>query len=322
MHFVIHNSQAFGDMLMGTHVAKFIKKQFANPHVTFAMNPNATLTTAERDQTGFWQMAEILLLQDGIDTIALYTPSGAIYPLLGHRFPGTDVPVKVIRQYEWFSNLGMARSMFADLFHLGFPEHDTETQFWFGKMPERSNDRLKIATLGPLDWNKKWGNDSGRQKVLAHIRSHPVELIELGRDIKVQSYLTALQELQNCHLYIGPAGSMGHAAAGVGMDTIILPEVFPPQYLSPEFYHTGWHKTVTAKPENHCGNFACVTEKNFSLENQKAGWGNPTVEYGTFWVQDCKYTKSGKSCIASITPEQMIGQFNEWYEQRGMVLLA
>jgi hypothetical protein len=322
MHFVIHNTQAFGDMLMGTHVAKFIKKQFINAHVTFAVNSTATLTTAETDNTGLLQMAEILLLQDGIDTVALYFPNGSIFPLLGHKMPSSKVPIKLIRQYEWYSNLGMARSMFAELFHLGFPEHNTETEFWFGMIPNRTKDKLRIATLGPTDWNKKWGNDEGRKKLLAYIEEKDVELIQFGRDIKKQSYLHALQEMQNCHLYIGPAGSMGHAAAGVGMDTVILSELFPPKYLSPEHYHSGYHKTVVATPENHCGTYKCVYPKDFTLENNQMGWGNPPVEYGAFWVQDCKYTASGKSCIASITAEQMIEKFEDWYAERGMAILG
>jgi hypothetical protein len=306
-------------MLMGTHIAKFLKKHIHNCHVTFAINDGAMLTTAEKDRTGIMQMAEILILQDCIDTVGVVT-NGAVHYLLGHQ-PPDDPVMKIIRQYEWYSDLGMARSMFTDYFQMGFGDYNTETKFWFGRHVDRSKDKIRVATLGPTDWNKKWGNDEGRKKVLAYIESKGVELIQFGRDIKEQRYLHALQQLQDCHLYFGPAGSLGHAAAGTGMDTVVLCEVFPAQWLSPEFYkQSGYHKSIVAESQNHCKTYKCISNKPFEIEKSQSGWGNPPVEFGAFWVQTCKYMPSGKSCIASVTTEQLIKAFDEWFEKRGMAI--
>ena len=314
MHFVIHNTQAFGDMLLGTHVAKFIKKHITNCHITFAINQSATLTTAEKSPDGLFQMAEILLLQEGLDTIGLVNDNKIQY-LMGKKSPN-DSLMKIIKQYEWYSDLGIVKSMFTDLFQMGFGEHNTETEFWFGRYPDRPTNRLKIVTLGPLDWNKKWGNEEGRKKILSHVSSKNVELIQIGRDIKQQRYLQALQQMQDCHLYLGPAGSVGHAAAGVGMDTIVLCEVFPPQVLSPEFYHSGYHKSIVARAENHCGSYKCITQKKFDIIKSQEGFGNPVVEFNSFWTPTCTYMPDNKSCVAMIQPEQLIDAFDMWYNER------
>lgn len=319
--FIIVNTQAFGDGLLGTHLASLIKRDYPDSHISFIKTPT-TLTTAEKDASGLEQMLDIYFEQSGIDSVGYADKHEIKFYKTRNRefleFQFNEVEHKIYYQNEWYSNYGCLHSMLLE-YELEGHIIDTETYFYFGKLPSRSKDKLVIATAGPLDWNRKWGQEKELDYLLRFFNKfYPnIEIKQFGTDIKNQTYLEALQEFQDCHLYIGPAGSLGHAAAGVNMDTIILCEVFPPEMLSPEYYHTGYHKSIVAHKENHCGSYVCIEDKPFLLnttEIQK-GWGNPKTKWD-FWTKTCWFTKSGKSCVNSVTWKQLAKAFNNWYTDR------
>jgi len=189
---------------------------------------------------------------------------------------------------------------------MGHTNINTETQFNVGQ-PKDERNFLRIATAGAYDWAIKLGRIPDFSFI-----DRDIEIVELGRDTRPgQTYLQSLQELNNCDLYLGPAGSMQHAAVGLGLDTITVSSILPPEYDMPEFYHSGWHHTIKCAAEHHCGDYKCIVPKYFDPANSQSGWGNPTTKVD-FWAKKCPFMQTGVSCIASIKDYQLENAYTEW----------
>lgn len=301
---LIFNTQAFGDALLGTHLAKLQKPE---DKVFFAIRDTSTLTTAEKDKDGLIQMLDILKLQDNISGVGI-VQNNKFISYLGQPPKNFD---KIIKQNEWFSDLGIASSMLISYYEeQGYKKFPIKVETRFNVDSEKKKFSVPtIATAGPLDWERKLGYFP--IKLINEIEKLNYNIIHLGKDVCNNSYLKSLQELNNCNLYIGPMGSINHMAAGLSIDTINICSVFPPYYDSPEYYHSGYHKSITAQFSEHCGKYYCITEKIY--DKKKSGWGNPPTKWD-FWTKTCSFMKDGKSCVANIKEEDIIVYFKEWYE--------
>lgn len=138
----------------------------------------------------------------------------------------------------------------------------------------------------------------------------------LGVDIGNLTLLQSLQFLQQHDLFIGPMGSLVHAAAALGVDTICVPSVFPSRYDAPSSYTTfGKHYVVEHRAENHCGTYACVTEKNSDNADTRYSFGNPPTALG-FWPKYCGNTPTGLACTNQVQHEDILSKFTEWLNDR------
>lgn len=300
--FMIINSQAFGDFLLGTHLARLLKDTYPDCFVGFFIPDSSNLTTST--DGGHNEMLEIIRLQEGIDRAAV-VKRGCMKQACRAE-PYNNQISNVFRQNEWYSDLGIVKSMLSDYIVMGHTNINTETQFNVGQ-PKDERNFLRIATAGTYDWAIKLG----RVPDLSFI-DKDIELVELGRDTRPgQTYLESLRELNNCDLYLGPAGSMGHAAVGLGLDTIIVSSTLPPEYDMPEFYHSGWHKTIKCRAEHHCGDYKCIVPKYFDPANSQSGWGNPKTTLD-FWTKKCHFMETGISCVASIADYQLEDTYYSW----------
>jgi ADP-heptose:LPS heptosyltransferase len=133
----------------------------------------------------------------------------------------------------------------------------------------------------------------------------------LGRDVETGTLLDSLQKLNNSHIFIGPMGLPVHAAAGLGVDTISVTSVFPNHYDSPEYYHSGWHRSI--KSSIHCGDYRCVTEKIYTQDSTVEG---PKTKWG-FWPKKCPHTENKLSCVYNVSPDKLIETFADWYTEKG-----
>lgn len=314
---LIYNSQASGDCLLGTHTARLYKQQFPDSKIYFCVRKGLTPTTAEgEDETD--SILEILKLQEAIDGVGfiLQSDQGALISLDDHSKPQFD---EVIHQHAWFSDLGIVRSQSHSLFERYGRENfdDTDTSFSVGTPKNLPTDHLVIATPGPLDWNRKTKNEALRISFLTRLKYYleqnniRARIALLGRDVETGSLLSSLQKLNNSHIFIGPMGLPVHAAAGLGVDTISVTSVFPNYYDSPEYYHSGWHRSI--KGELHCGDYRCVQEKIYGESNTPEG---PRTQWG-FWPKTCPHTENKLSCIHNVSPEKLIHTFADWYQEKG-----
>lgn len=319
---LIYNSQAVGDCIIGTHTARLYKQKFPNTNIYFCTRENLVPTTSEGEKENI-DILHVLSLQEGITGVGqiVRTANGHSVKLFGSN-EAVEFN-EIIEQHAWFSDLGIVRSQSSTLFKLYGKDDfwDTETAFNVGSEKNLPNDHIVISTVGPLDWNRKTKNEAMRISFLTKLKYYleqnniKARIALLGRDVEYGSLLDSLRKLNNSHIFIGPMGIHSHAAAGLGLDTITIPSVFPATYDSPEHYHSGWHKTL--KSTNHCGNYACVKPKNY-VEDNKYPEG-PHAAMG-FWPKMCDETSNGFSCVHNISPDAIIEHFADWYNQKGKSL--
>jgi hypothetical protein len=317
---LVINTQSFGDILLSTHIGRISKKYFPEMQVHIAVRDNLTLTTAENDPSALQDLLYIISLQENIKSTG-FIANGLYYnPIFHNNLNLNDLTknTEVLVIQGWSSDLGIVKSQlkpFYDMFKITDPI-DTETKFNFlgaGK----TTDQLTVGLVGELDFIRKWHNKVEYQKFLDQISSkkYNMNIIKFGVDVEKEKYSEQLTKLASCNLIIAPMGSIIHAAAGLGIDTISLTSVFPSIYDCPEFYHTGWHKSIKQMFPYKCGNYACVTEKKY--DNQTS-WGNPPTEFG-FWPENCPHTINQKSCNFNITADMIIEKFEDWYNENSKI---
>jgi len=318
MHFGIYNNQAFGDKLIGTHLAGFLLKDYPFADISFIIPINSTLTTAENNKIdALKDMMYILSLQYGISNVYAANDQGGLFNKDG--FPVYDFKPfnKVYHQTEWFSDLGIVKSALAPYAkERGWEGLHTDLAFFMEIPRNRIYPRkAKVATAGQLDWFRKWSNEGELQKLLDYLRKCDIiDLVELGVDTHTGKYSDALNILKDCDLFIGPMGSLTHAAVGFGLSTISLRSVFPTNYDCPEYYDDKkWHKSVGDDAKHHCKTYKCITPKLFT-NSSGPGFGNPPVSH-SFWSQTCPYTADGISCVKNTKANKLITYFEEWLER-------
>lgn len=279
--FLIANSQSFGDILLGLHCVNLLREKYFNCQVDLLIRNNLTLTTAEN--SGLKDMVKIFKWQN-IDNVLIDNADINNYD-------------KIIHQFEWFSDLGIVASMQTDLIIENIIKNfNTETIF---HTPYIKNTQNQIVTAGKLDWERKVGFFP--EKLFKEIEKY-YSLIYLGTDCNSKLYSENIEILNNSILYIGPIGSMAHLSAGLYIDTINVCSLFPPYYDSPEYYHSGYHRSILT---NRLQDYSMIEEKNWSPSNSFRGWGNPKTKMG-FW--DLKYPE-----FYSDIENELIGEFNKWH---------
>lgn len=307
---LIANNQAFGDCLLGTHAARFIKKKYPSSTITFTIKHDFNLTTATDRRQGLKEALQILSLQDYIDDVGVINPEDMSVVLVKNISKGQFS--KYYLQAGWFADLGIAKSAIAPIAsEIGWSNVHTNTKFNVG-ISTNKRPTTTVALPGPLDWTRKLGNHISITEITNHLSNliPDVEFIVLGRDVFSATYLEALQLLSMCHLYIGPSGSLGLAAAGLDVDVIHICNVFPPTFDSPEFYHSGNHHSVVAQQAKHCGTYKCITPTLYRSNIPHVG--PPPTEHD-FWSMTCRHMPDNKSCIANITTEDIIDKIDKWF---------
>lgn len=318
---LIYNSQAAGDCLLGTHTATLYKKQFPDSKIYFCTRQGLVPTTSEGEEETE-ELLNLIAIQKNIEAVGqiINTPQGPAARLRGNSTEAIQFD-EVIEQHSWYSDLGIVRSQSASLFERYGQENfaDTETQFNVGSEKTLPSDHIVIAMPGPLDWNRKTKNEALRISFLTKLKYYleqnriRAKILLVGRDVETGSLLESMQKLNNCHIFIGPMGLPVHFAAGLGVDTINIGSVFPAQYDSPEFYHSGWHRS--AKSNLHCGTYACVSPKTFPNTSHEG----PSTKWG-FWPKKCSLTENSFSCVYNVSPDLLVSMFADWYVEKGKYL--
>ena len=320
-HILFINTQAFGDCIFGINAARRYKEDNPDHLVSYCITDRFNLTTND-GPAGAKEVLEVFEQQPWLDAVGVvsFSSQGQIQSMQINRseeeFKKVD---RIIMHYQWFSDLGISRStnhpIKLEISNTSFEDGDIKLHVT-GEKPK--DDIIRVGIAGPLDWNRKLQSESLRLDVLHSLKSlldssgRPYEITMFGVEIANYTLSQTLQILNRQNLFIAPAGSLIHAAAALNVDTITLGSVFPAQYESPEFYaSSGWHKTIKALPENHCGDFKCIVVKNSS--ERLAGPGNPPATLG-FWPRYCPHTETKLSCTKSYKAEQVVTKIKEWID--------
>jgi|TARA_X000000950_G_scaffold80626_1_gene101363 hypothetical protein len=321
MHICFLNTQAFGDSVLGMNAARRVKENNPTFTISFAVLSKFNLTTND-SPAGLNEVLEVAINQPWIDAVGVaeVNNEGSI---TNFNFNTDSIPKieKLILQNRWYSDLGISRSNNVDV-----KEFLTEEQYLDGnielsvKSEKIKDNKVRIATNGPLDWNRKLQSENVRLDTLYGIKeileskNIEFELNLFGVDVNITTLYQSLQLLNRHDLFIGPAGSLTHCSTALGLDTISIPSVFPASYDLPEFYSTkGYHKTINHREENHCGDFKCVSEKTHNGDNHTQG--NPPTRWG-FWLRNCPYTESKWACTKTVVAKDILDEFERWLNVR------
>ena len=320
-HTLFINTQAFGDCILGINAARRYKEEHPDHIVSYCLTQQFNLTTND-GPGGVGEVLEVLQGQSWLDSVgvATFSPQGQIQGVkLNREEPEFKSIDNVIMHYRWFSDLGISKSA-----NFEVREHISEHTLQEGDIvletpSEKVDDEvIRVGIAGPLDWNRKLQSENLRIDILQLIKSEleslhrPYEINLFGVEVANYTLAQSIQLLNRQDLFIAPIGSLIHASAALDVDTITFGSVFPVEYDCPEHYMSrGWHKSISAKPENHCGSYNCVVPKNSTTADIDRSPGNPKAEFG-FWPRNCPFTESKLSCTKSYSLDQFEAQFKEW----------
>lgn len=301
----IYNRQSFGDIMLSTNLGRMFKEKDSNLDITLVVKNTLNLTTSKDGALD--ECLDIFALQYGIDRVCI-SDDFSCKLVRGKPIGFSSFDASYIIN-GWYSDIGFAASQVIPYYkYFNIPiDRCIKTKYNVGYKKNLSK-RLTVAIPGKLDLYRKWNNKEEVDRFLKLILNEKdIDVLMLGRDCLSGSYLSSLQLLNQCHLYIGPIGSMSHIAVGLGLDTINICSVFPAQYDSPEFYATsGYHKSLKTIS---CDNYNCITQKTYD-ENDNS-WGNPPTLYN-FWLDKCEYSKNGISCVSNISATTVMSKFYEY----------
>ena len=314
---LLYSTGGFGDALVFTHLATLLQQRLLDVHVDFCINHDFAFQFGNGNNK---DAVEILKLQRNIADVCILDKNTGILKFSDGKF--VDIKEsspydKVYVQQEFYTDLGYVKSLFIEFIkEYGMVPNIGETQFRVNSTPAGKKPLNEIAVPGEQDWKNKWKGQEAKVEALY------AELIKRGYKLNVigpengKTYLENLQLLQSFRLYIGPFGSIGHCAAGLGVNTITLSGIFSPYWDNPEYYHSGFHKGIICKPQFHCGNYACMTPKLYSQPKNNAKVpGPPLIEGNSPWAEKCNYTPDRQSCVSSVTVDEFIVALDEWEER-------
>ncbi len=321
---LLYSTGGFGDALVFTHLATLLKEteKYKNHQIDFCVNHDFGFQFGNGNNNDAF---EILKIQNNITDFVIFNrfegtftyPTGEIISVK------TDSPYEhIYLQRDFYSDLGYIKSLFIEFIEeFGIVPNLGETNFrlWTDNVPTIKEPIKHIALPGELDWKNKWPGQEHKVKEIYKIltdRQYTIEIIgpETGK-----SYLNNLRALESCNLYIGPFGSIGHAAAGLGIDTITLSSIYSPIWDNPAFYHSGFHKGIVCAHSGHCGTFKCITPKYYYPKDpDPLFYGPPVIEWNTPWIENCPYTKNGKSCVSNVEVQEFITALDQWEELNGI----
>lgn len=314
---LLYSTGGFGDALVFTHLATLLKQQLKEVHIDFCINHDFAFQFGNGNNK---DAVEILKLQNYIEDVCILDKNTGILKYSDGKF--LDIKEsspydKVYVQQEFYSDLGYIKSLFIEFINeYGIVPNIGETRFVVQQNTFQGKFNLRnIAVPGELDWKNKWPGQETKVKEIYEILNKREYVLHTIGPENGKTYLENLQLLEACNLYIGPFGSIGHCAAGLGVSTITLSSIFSPVWDNPEFYHSGFHKAIVCKPQFHCGAYKCITPKLYSQsKNNPNVSGPPLIEWNTPWIENCKYTDTGKSCVSQVEVNDFVKALDAWEE--------
>lgn len=124
-------------------------------------------------------------------------------------------------------------------------------------------------------------------------------------------------------LFIGIDSGIAHAAALVGVKTILMPPVFPEFWISPTEYANPFivnevekHVSIRPSPEDFCGHYCCL--KPTRSRGIAKGCGDP-MKVKCVWKKSWGFIKD-ECCFQSITVDAYLEAVRQAFVARGLVL--
>lgn len=172
---------------------------------------------------------------------------------------------------------------------------------------EIKNSPKKPTIAIQSDFDRKW-NITEFLKLKESLQKK-YNLIEIGFGLsyegKVLNFRESAALISLCDLFVGGISGNLHAAVAVSTPSISTPNVFDPRWDMPEHYSIDgtYHKTVLPLKKNFCGNYACVSVGNDHVQ----------VKNGDYSPKHCPEGLP-QSCIHSISAKQIEIEVDKFFK--------
>jgi len=321
------NTMAFGDTLFGMNSARRFKEHNPDWLVAFTVRENFNLTTND-GRSGMYEAIEVYSKQpwlDGVGYVARYENTEQYRVVLTNEELAKRNPDLFVLQNIWWTDFGNNKS---NNYHI--KDYLPEEALNDGNLvlnvesTKINDDTLRIGVSGPLDWNRKLQSEKTRIEVLRGLkeilakRKIKAEINLFGVEVSNNTLYQSLCHLNTQDIFIGPIGSLHHAAAALDVDTISIPSIFPTTLDTPRYYSTrGIHLNVEHRTENHCGvkETKCLDTKYYADKNTFKGQEGPFAHLG-FWPRKCPHTQSGWACTKSVVAQDVLNTFEGWLNEK------
>jgi len=323
------NSMAFGDTLFGINSARRFKENNPDWKIGFTIRENFNLTTND-GRAGMQEALEVYSKQPWLDAVGYLVTDGqgnVTNIVLSDTELSKRKPDLFVPQTKWWTDFGNNKS---NNYHIKdyLPEDilDDGNLELFVESDKIKDDILRIGMSGPLDWNRKLQSEKTRIEVINGIQEILIakniraEINFFGVEINNYTMYQVLCVLNIHNLFLGPIGSLHHAAAALNVDTISIPSIFPTTLDTPKYYSTkGTHLNVEHRPENHCKvkETKCLGTKFYANKDKESfsGQEGPFAKLG-FWPRKCPYTESGWACTKTVVSKDILDVFESWLNEK------
>jgi len=253
MKILIFQPKMYGDIILGSTAAKYLKKKFPESKITYVTGCKALTETnpyidisIERS-LGRYENIYFNLIK------ILYDKSF----FLLHWLPNDNI------LQSYMSAVGLERKNYPIKLYLTQDDKTKAKRFFIKRV---SKNKKTIALQS--DFGRKWNTKEFIK--LKRILNQQFNVIEIGPNMMLDERVLNMREAAAvtslCDVFVGGVSGNMHAAVAVGTPTICTPNVFDPHWDMPEFYQNEFigeahkqHITILPKPENFCGNYECVS---------------------------------------------------------------
>lgn len=176
---------------------------------------------------------------------------------------------------------------------------------------------FRIAVQDQNDLKAKW--DNGYEKLIEGLKKLG-EVIFVGPSLE-QPYDYTIEVLRQSDIFVGAHGSLDHAAAAVGCQSISLSTIYDPNWVTPQSYQNkyvpDYRPHISVRPLDWCKDYHCIDycNKTKSFEHPPYGFSSEP-KCAPHKIYKCNYKNFEKSCIHEITAEYWLKVIEEAIEER------
>lgn len=262
MKILVYQPRLLGDIILGSTAAEQLKRKYPDSQITYITGCKALVET-----NPFIDVAIQRRIPHRYEN-AYFNWIKKKYDLA--FFLLNWLPKENCLQ-DFMAQCGLPRKNYKVKLYL------TETDILLAKKyiaNQKLAPELKTIAL-QKDFARKW-NPIEFQR-LKEMVSRKYNIVFVGRGMSVGFKMLNMREAaavtKLCDLFVGCISGLLHAAVAVGTPTIATPNVYPAEWIMPEFYQnefisevTKRHITVLPKSTNFCGDYKCVSLSDSRIE--------------------------------------------------------
>ena len=299
LNILIYHPRMYGDIILGTTGAKYLKKKYPNSSITYVTGAKCLTETNPFIDRSLELRLHRRLEKPFFNFISSFFKKS--YFLL-HWLPSPNMLGSYMKDLELEPQLFQTKLYLTSEDRILAQEYIRQNSI----SNQKPNGQPLIALQN--DFTRVWNEHEF--KILRNELFNSFNVVEIGAGMKLGSKTLNMRQsaavIEQCNVFIGGISGNAHAAVAVGTPTICTPKVFNPKWDMPEYYQNKdknslvKHKTILPLRENFCGSYECVKiQKNFV-----------EVDMGDYSSKECS-AGFKQSCVHSISAKQILDELRK-----------